>query len=104
LSIICHQAVFGQISAQVAHSSGTRGMNLHDSPPIIVENRVGQIGDLFDPAASKGGIDLRQSANRALARPAGIAIADEPVIETIGDQPQQRHGQKLVMNSGKQRT
>jgi hypothetical protein len=53
------QAIRGEISLQCPHSSCFKWMGLEDSPPTIVENRVGYVGNLFYLTMSKGGIYAR---------------------------------------------
>ena len=68
-----------------------------------MENRRGQIGDLFDLTAPKVGIHMGQLADNILARVSGVAIGGELIVQAIGDRPQQWHGQKLEVSLGKER-
>ena len=51
-----------------------------------------------------GGVHTRQDADSKLARAGRVAVGDEPIVKTIGDRPQQRHGQKLVVSPREERT
>ena len=102
-SVSYDQTVRGQISFQCSHGFGTIGTGVAKSPPTILENRASQIGDLFDPTASKASIHMRQLADKILARVSRVAMGDQPIVKAIGDRPQQRHGPKPEVSLGKER-
>jgi hypothetical protein len=66
-SVTSDQTVRGQTSFQGSHGFGTTRTGLAESPPTIVQNRAGQIVDLFDPTAPKASIHMRQLADKTLA-------------------------------------
>src|SRR2546429_3084654 len=56
------------MASQGPHGCCTMGILLDETPPAIVENRSGQIGDFFDPTAPKFGIHMPQFRDRTLTR------------------------------------
>jgi len=64
-------------------------MDLDESPPTIVENRMGKVGDRFNLTVPKVSIHQRQHADRILARVSGVAIEGKPIVKVLGDRAQQ---------------
>jgi hypothetical protein len=65
------------------------GIGLDESPPAIVEKRVGEIDDLVNLTTPKGGIHTPQHVDRILARESAITFGSKPIVKAIGNRPQQ---------------
>jgi hypothetical protein len=76
------------------------GVVLVETPPAIVENPSGQMGDFFDAMAPKFSIHMPQFTDRILTRELGVAIRGKPIVQAIGNGPQQRQGQIPAVSPG----